>query len=452
MALECAHCGTRCDDGATRCPKCLRTTHLVAVADDAPRRSRKRVIAPALVVIAVVAAGAWVASNRHANAPSAARVPDTVPSSAADPLAVGDDLRPLVERARNERDATARARTVAEAVQERRRANVITEDGEVPPPRAPDLLWRVLPAERERVTELDLARLIAGVLRAAGDDTAAVAERVASTRPDEPIDPSGVLGSYVVVTHDHVADTATGTLVAKSEVRHRALTPASLAGAISAQAALETALSSARDRALQYANAAVEAWPDSPAPLASRARVWLAVGGTSGLSLADADLRAAIALRDDAPLHLARARVLLLQDDLVQASREVARARSMAPAWGMGSLAALAFREVYTRLDAGVADGCAGLRSARAPWTDDAYALCGEGVSPEVRERSARRLLDTSTDPLRVAWAAAALPDGTLTPERVREGLRRETARWLMLFGRPEVAMNVLGIRADGGR
>ena len=451
MALECAHCGTRCEDGATRCPKCLRTTHLVQVADDAPRRSRKRVIAPALVVIAVVAAGAWVASNRHADAPSAARVPDTVPSTAADPLTVGDDLRPLVERARNERDSTARARMVAEAVQEQRRAALITEDGEIPPPRSPDLLWRVLPAERERVTELDLARLMAGVLRAAGDDTIAVAERTASTRPDEPIDASGVLGSYVVVTHDHVIDASTAALVAKSEVRHRVLTPASLAGAISAQAALEPALSSARDRALQYANAAVEAWPDSPAPLAARARVWLAVGGTSGLSLADTDLRAAIALRDDASLHLARARVLLLQDDLVQASREVARARSMAPAWGMGSLAALAFREVYTRLDAGVADGCAGLRSARAPWTDDAYALCGEGVPDEVRERSARRLLDTSTDPLRVAWAAAALPAGTLSPERVREGLRRETARWLVLFGRPEAAMSVLGIRADGG-
>lgn len=457
MALECAHCGTRCDDGSPRCPKCLRAGHLLPVSEAPAGARRGRGPAIAAVVAAVVVAGAAgaVLVLRSRGGPAAERaVPVEVPPQANDPLSVGTTLGDVVARVRAERDPASRARKAAELVQQRRRAAVAGEGEGVPLPRAPELVWAVLPMERERVSTLDLSRLVAALLRAAGDTAAGVAERTAPARSDEPVDPTGMLGSFVVRSGDHVVEVTEGTLTAQGSVGHQVLDNASLAGAISAQAALELATNSGpRDRAQQYASSAVEAWTTSPTPLMARARVWIEVGGSSGLDLADADLRAAIALRDDPAAHLARARVLLAMDRVAEAATESLRAARMAPAWGSAALAMIALAPVLSRLDASAPSGCEGLRRARAPWTDDAYALCAPDVASDARRASATRLLAGSDDPLRAAYGAATLgePAADALHERLRVGPRREAARWLLLQGRAELAARVMG-DADAGR
>lgn len=442
MALECAHCGARCDDGATRCPKCLRTTHLEKVAAPVPTRvpAPRAALFAAGGVIALLGAGAAVFLLRAP--PSPTRVmPSSVPTGAGDPLEVGAELAPQVAQLRGVADVTARARRAGELVQAARRAQMFSEGDEPPPPRAPDLVWRLLPRATERVTELDLARLVAAMLRASGVANAFVALRTAPVRPDEPIDPTGVLGRYGVRVNDHLVDVVTGALLPAATSANTPLPAVALAGAISAQAAVETSARGAREQALQYANAAVEAWPDAPVPLAARAQVWVDVGGSSGITLADADLTAASAMRDDAPYHMARARLLLAQSRLVEAAMEARRAAVMAPAWGTAMLATHAFRDVYAHLDAGAAPGCAGLRAARAPWTDDAYALCGDGVDAATRAAAGQRMLTTSRDPLRVAWATLGLPDvrASQVAERVTASARPELARWLVLLGRADL-------------
>ncbi len=453
MALECAHCGTRCEDGAARCPKCLRATHLMPVPD-APAPGAKRSRAPAVVavVLAAGAVGAFLALRRPQGT-TAVAIPATVPRQANDPFHTGPELASVVATLRAERDGVARLRRAGELVMQRRQAAVAGEGDPVPPPRSADLVWAALPSARDVVTPLDLARLVAALLRAAGDTTAWVAERLGPARPDEPGDPTALLGVFVVRSGDNVLEPAAGTVVAASSVGHRSLDEASLAGAIAAQSALELATRGGpRDQALTYANAAVDAWPASPVPLLARARVWVEAGASSGLDLADSDLRSAIALRDDAATHLARARVLLAMDRLAEAASESSRASRMAPAWGTAGLAMLALHPVLERLDAGVIDGCAALRRARAPWTDDAYALCAPGVADDAKQSAAQRLFGGGDDPLRIAWALAALgPDfATTAHARLPLGSRRECARWLMLLGRAELAARVLG-GADAG-
>ncbi len=381
-------------------------------------------------------------------------MPAEVPAQANDALSVGTTLGEVVARVRAERDPVSRARRAAELVHQRRRARVTGEGEEVPPPRSAELVWGVLPSERERVSSLDLARLVAALLRAAGDAGVTVAERTAPARADEPVDPTGMLGSFVVRAGEHVVEVTEGTLTAQASVGHQSLDNASLAGAIAAQSALELATNRGpRDRAQQYASAAVDAWTTSPTPLMARARVWIEVGGSSGLDLADADLRAAIALRDDPAAHLARARVLLAMDRLAEAATESLRAARMAPAWGSAALAMIALGPVLSRLDASAPSGCDGLRRGRAPWTDDAYALCAPDVAAEARRAAATRLVAGSDDPLRAAYGVATLGDGAAGElhDRLRVGPRREAARWLLLLGHAELAARVMG-DADAGR
>ncbi len=206
-----------------------------------------------------------------------------------------------------------------------------------------------------------------------------------------------------------------------------------------------------RDRAVEYATAGVHLSHDSPTALAARARVWIEAGGTSGAALAEADLQAAVSQRDDPSLHMARARLLLLQGRVGEAGVSAARAARRASAWGTAALAVLALRDALAAADAGAPDGCAMLQAARAPWTDDAYALCSPGTSPEVRQGAARRMLDASRDPLRVAWAAAALEAPSALRDRVRPSQRDELARWLVLLRRPELASRVVDAH-DAGR
>ena len=79
--------------------------------------------------------------SRRPSGPPA--LPAHTPAAANDPLALtGDDLSPLVARARAERDAVARARLVATAVHERRADALAAE------------LARDLPASGPRVAGL----------------------------------------------------------------------------------------------------------------------------------------------------------------------------------------------------------------------------------------------------------------------------------------------------------
>jgi hypothetical protein len=74
-------------------------------------------------------------------------------------------------------------------------------------------------------------------------------------------------------------------------------------------------------------------------------------------------------------------------------------------------------------------------------------------VPDEARRASATRLLGGSDDPLRAAYALVTLgPEpARALHERLRGGPQRETARWLTLLGRGDLAALVLG-DGDGGR
>jgi hypothetical protein len=381
----------------------------------------------------------------HLRRPSHDDTPhDTVASTPAvgpDPLALdGTELGPLIERVRAERDLAARARLAATEVHRRRSAALVTDDAPTPLPRTPDLVWRVLPASQEAVTELDIACLMTAVLRAAGEASVSVAERTAPSRADEPTDASGTRGSYVVVVGDHVIEPFDGSLIGSASVRHRVLSPAALSGARAVQEALALAeAGQAGDRATQRATAAVDAWPDAPTALAARARVWLLVGASGAAPLAERDLRAAVSMRDDPALHLSLARLALVGGDLAGAARATQRAARYAPAWGSAAVALHALAPVLAQLDAGTIDACGLLRNARAPWTDHAYTLCRPTVSDVARTEAARRLLEGSRDPLRVAYALTKLPvrEARARIERMGAHDRREATAWLLLMGGP---------------
>jgi hypothetical protein len=349
---------------------------------------------------------------------------------------------------RAEPNPAARLRQVTDALHGRLRARLAEPDEPPAPPRSPTELWRALPDPSAVVTELDLARLAVALLRAAGSADAVVAERRAPALPGEPVDPSGTRGSFVVGLGEHTADVGRAVLLARAEAPCAPLEAPALAAAVRVQAALAASARGDRTLAIEHGTAAVEGWPTSSVPLAARARVWLEVGGSGGLSLADGDLRAAIALRDDASYHLARARLALREDRLGEAAFEVQRARRLAPAWGTAALATLALGPVLAALDAGTPDGCQGLRDARAPWTDDAYALCADGVGEDVRGSAARRLLARGRDPLVLAAAAAHGAPGLVGRVAARD--KPETAAWLRAFGRPDLAAGLLGL-VDAG-
>lgn len=455
MSLECAHCGTRVDDNATRCPKCLRTA-LLSVASAPKALTRKQKLTYAAIgcatVLSLGAMGITVASYR-ARPTTGGTAAVNVPG-ALEPLVDSPELSPLITRLRREQSPTARARLAITEVKNRRRAHLADEDSPVPPPRSPTLVWRLLPSAQGVVTELDLARLVATLLRGAGDP-AEVVERTGPLREGEPTTMAPWLGAYMVRTGEQLVDLDAGTVLPASEFRHTVLSPTELGGAIAAQAAVEAAgVSGMNDRALEWARSAVEAWTNSPTPLAARAHTWLLVGASSGLDLADQDLRAAIALRDDGPLHFARARVLLARSDIMGAALESRRAASMARDWGTANLAVRAFSTVLSRLDAGTLTdlGCPGLERSRAPWTDDAYALCSSTADSVTRNSAAQRLIEHSHAPLRLAWAAHTLRTDSLTALRSRLSapMLRETSRWMSLLGDADLASELL-TSPDGG-
>jgi hypothetical protein len=177
-----------------------------------------------------------------------------------------------------------------------------------------------------------------------------------------------------------------------------------------------------------------------------RARVNQLLGGPGAAEIARQNLDAALAIRDDAPIHLLRARDALVSGALTSTLSEVRNALRLAPHWGD---AAVAFAIVGSRApDAG--DRCEPLAGSHEPWAPDALRLCREGASPDPSlTAAAQRLSDTSRDPIRLALAASGGATGTLA--RVLAADRAELAAWLLLVGRPDLAEQALGT-PDAGR
>ncbi|MFO0630929.1 MAG: hypothetical protein U0325_35610 [Polyangiales bacterium] len=130
--------GARCDDGAARCPKCLRT-QLVAAGDaPAPRRMPASVVAIFAIAIPTATFAVWNSvlarlAALDGGAPAGAEDPARrAPSSRSPSRGCAVWVTPWV------------ARAAVEAVTQRRRASLAGEDDAVPPPRSPDLVWRVL--------------------------------------------------------------------------------------------------------------------------------------------------------------------------------------------------------------------------------------------------------------------------------------------------------------------
>jgi hypothetical protein len=418
------------------------------------RRSGRAIVLGGLVVCLGVAVSLMlIARNNLRSATSVGTVVSGVPGIGPTDLPpafeAGAALAPLIEQTRASREPVARARAVLDGLVAALRASgarVVTDPDDAPPARTNDQTFRAVRSPTGRVTSLDLARLGVAVLRAAGTH-AEVAERTRGVREDEPADPSGLLGAYVVLVADHAVDPVAGTLVAAREVGPQRLDGRALAGALLAQSALSAVATGApRDRVLTLAEGAVHAWREGVVPLAVRAYAVRAVAATGGALLAEQDLAAAIARRDAAPLHLLRARLAVAAGDFALAASESSAALRRAPAWGPAALAAAVFAPAGG--DAG--DPCAPLQAAREPWTDDAFALCRRSaLGPDEVQAAAVRLMEQSRDPLRVAFAAAAGATGA--GARVRASERVELAGWLALLGRADLAREVLG-RADAGR
>jgi hypothetical protein len=413
--------------------------------------SRSRLWIAATVLVVLIAAGVAFAL-RHRSVGSTTQTQSRRPALdthlVPDPFATGPQLASWVAAVREPRDSLARARVALDRITTSMQASgahlVVDTDGTggIPRARPLDAIGAALTSRDGRVTTLDLARLETGVLRAAGAD-ASMAEQTRSLRPDEPADPTGLLGRYAVVVGDHAVDVAAGTIVSSRDIGPRAIDDASVAGAMLAQSALADVLDG-RDRsaAVVLADQAVQQWPDGAVPLATRARVNQVLGGPGAAAIARQDLDAALALRDEAPVHLLRARDALVAGRAETTIAEVQNALRRAPHWGE---AALAFAIVAPHVpDAG--DRCSALASARDEWAADAVLICHGDATASA---AAERLAGITRDPIRLAFAAAA--GATAASSRVLAADRTELAAWLLLLGRADLASQLLAA-PDAGR
>ncbi|MEI8254807.1 MAG: hypothetical protein WCJ30_03960, partial [Deltaproteobacteria bacterium] len=365
-----------------------------------------------------------------------------------DPFATGPAAASWVSRLAGGGDLV-RARTALDLVASGLgHVRLVDDPHDAPASRAIDDVIRALATADGRVTSLDIARLVAGLLRAAGT-RARVAEITAGMRPGEPADPSAMLGRYVALVGDTAVDTAGHTLLPARELHAVAIDDGAVRGAMLAQSALNAAYGGAQhDRVLGLADGAVAAWRDGVVPLAVRAEAWRIAGSTGGLSLADQDLASAIAMRDEAPLHVLRARFALLagRGDLAGTEIRAALARSR----GFGPAALAAAIAGIEAVDGG--DRCRALHESGDPWTPFAWTVCrGDAPAGAISiTDAARQLATTSTDPMQLAYAAAAGAEGVFA--RVRGTDRDELAAWLSALGRSDLARDAGGSPRDAGR
>ncbi len=461
MAMECAHCGARTeDDSARRCPRCLRATGLPPLGGGGGggnRAGRPWVILAAVGLLVLASAGGTVWYVTHRARPGANPLADLrrarglAPEDLPPLWDVGASSAPAVAAARSGGTGASRASAVARWIGERLRGaamHVATRAEDVPPSRSIDGIARALGTNGARVTLLDMARLIVAAVRTSGG-RADVAERTRAARPGDPADPSGLVGSYIVVAESSAIELDDGTVIPARDAGARALDDAAVGAAMLAQSAIAAAAAGThRDRALAMADAAVQAWPQGVVPLAARAFVARAVGGSSGTAMAEQDLAAALALRDDASLHIVRIRLALTAssgDPRVIESDARSAARG-APTWGTAALAAAI---LLHEADAG--DPCAPLATAHDPWTADALEVCRstDGTPGDSTRAAAQRLLQSAgDDAMRIALAATGGAEGFVA--RVRSQDRRELVAWLLLLGRPDLARAVAGPRDAG--
>ncbi|MBL8601527.1 MAG: hypothetical protein JNK72_06350 [Myxococcales bacterium] len=347
---------------------------------------------------------------------------------------------------------SARLRVLGERLQARRRARWVSGGDGVPPPRSPAQVWEALARPETAVTELEVARLAAALLRGCGD-SAEVALRERPRRREHSRSDVAALGSWLVRSGDQLLDLGSMMVLGASAVPHTVLNSVQLAAALDAAAAIEVSTAAeGRAAALGRAESAVNGWRDGWLPLAARATVWVNVGASSGLDHAARDLSAAIALSDDAGLHLARARVLLGQRRLVEVAFETQRALQMAPGFTEAAMASMLLHRVYAQLDGGAPSGCEALHLAHQPTADLASVLCAEGQSEASRAQAATQLVARSTDPLVLAYAGRALGPSaapTLRQKTTLAAARRELVGWLEAAG--ESALLAALVPQDGG-
>jgi len=440
MATECAHCGQHgIDDSADRCPQCLRATGLVRVAEAPARAAESGRRRSAVILGAVLAAGLAggmlvyrVVVGRSSGSRGAGRSGEALPPL---PASVADGLafRAVVAQVRNAAQPAARARIVLDVLQARRgTTQPVSDADDAPTARSLDAVFAALP--EGRYSSLDLARVALGVLRAAGTE-ARMAWQSASPRGDEPPEPTGLLGVYVVRVGDSTMDLAGGNVVGPDDLRVRDMDDRATEGALRAQSALaELRTGAAPQRMVALADEAVRAWPTGTVPLAVRAAVFRAVGSSSAGDAADRDLAAALALNDDAALHRLRARLAVASGDGTRAHTEARAVLRTARAWGDAALLAIVLGA--TDGDAG-GDPCAPLREARGDWTQDAWLLCRGDPTGVIRGPAATRLVAGTRDPLRLALAAAS--GSPSASARVRAAERAEFYAWLRVLGRGDL-------------
>jgi hypothetical protein len=426
----------------------------VEIPDQVPPRAklglRVGVLVAVGLTVALVAGGAlWTLRAHHRGTSPEDSRPAVDANDAPPPYDSPPAIAEWVTHARSATDPLARVRVALDDVAgafHAANATLVTEGYDTPPTRSIEQIAAAVRSPGARVTSLDLARLVASIVRGAGSELT-ISEQTRALRPDEPVDPSAVLGGYTIVASGNAADLAGFTMVPARDLDPRVMDEHATLGAMLGQSAVSRAVTGDRSAA-RLAESAVRQWPDGWVPLAARAFVFRVVGASGGLQLALQDVSAATAARDSAPLHLLAARVAIAAGELARVPAEVRRARQLAPHWGPAAVAWIAVEG--RNPDAG--NPCEALASARDDWSSDAVLVCQhrmDAVPDPVVRTAAERLMRNTHDPLRLALATIGGAEGAAA--RVLASERTELAGWLALLGRPDLAAQLMNAGRDAG-
>lgn len=464
MMLECSHCGQRAPEGTERCPNCLRATGWIEVAElpKGPTRKKLISIAAGVVAIGTVVGGGVLAFTKYKQQQRASVQAGTSTEQGGQgeqevpaPFESGAAVRALAAQC-NAPTPLAKARQALDAIRSKITATShgITESVyTVPAVRTTDAIAQAVQGPRSAFSSLDLARLLAAVLREA-QVPFTFARRTTGTRPNIAPDPTGLMGRYVVIVENIALDPTDGQAIARSEARPVALEVGAVTGAMLVQAALAAEHTDQHPRALVLIRRAVDQWGDGGIPHATRAFLTRSSGGDPQEVMRDLDT-AVVATNDDPGIHLFRAHTAVAFGDPTLARTSAQLAFNRARGWGDAALAAALTYTPAPASDAGIVDRgrCERFLDARETWTDDALTACpalsSDAPATETQMAAAQRVGSGANDPMRVAFAMAVRRSSA--GFTVNSANRREIVGWLLLAGAPQVAQELMR-DPDGGQ
>jgi hypothetical protein len=432
----------------------LRSTGWIEVADKAPPPSRKKlVLIAASALLAVVAVSAGVLALKHHNKQQSLAV-QTGTRATADTQSLGAAFESgaAVQALAAECHAQAplaKAREALDAI--RRKISAVNHrindrPEAVPAVRTTNALAQSLSGPQSLFSSLDLARVLGAVLRDARVSFE-FARRTTGTRPNTPPDPTGVLGRYVVIVENVALDPVDGQAIARTEARPIVMPIEAVNGAMLVQSALAEQHAGHHSQALTQITQAIANWGDGGIAHAARAYLTRNEGVAPQEVLRDLDT-AVVATNDDPAIHLLRAHTAVSFGEPAIARTSAQLAWQKARGWGDAALAAALTYTPAPSTDSGVTDRgrCERFLDARESWTDDALTACpalDSSQDPsETQLTAARRVASQTTDPMRLAFAMAALH--STQGIAISPSARTEVLGWLLLAGATQTARELV--------